>query len=107
MPAPATLVTLTQAKAHLNITLPEGDPGDVELQDYLDAAEEVIRHYLKDNPDREAWVDPASAPGPVVSAIKLMLAQLYLHRGDDDADGEAFWKRIDLLLAQFHTPAVA
>lgn len=107
MPATASLVTLTQAKAHLNITLPEGDPGDVELQDYLDAAEEVIRHYLKDNPDRVNWVDPTTAPGPVVSAIKLMLGQLYLHRGDDDADGEAFWKRIDLILAQFHTPAVA
>ena len=107
MPAPAVLVTLPQAKTHLNITLPPGDPGDAEIQDLLDAAEDVILNYLKDNPDRATWVDPVSAPGPVVAAIKLMLGQLYIHRGDDDADGEEFWIRIDRLLAQFHTPAVA
>jgi hypothetical protein len=107
MAAPAKLVTLTQAKAHLALTTPPGDPGDAEIQDFLDAAEDVILTYLKDNPDRATWIDPVSAPGPVVSAIKLMLGQLYMHRGDDDADGEAFWQRIDRVLAQYHTPAVA
>ena len=107
MPAPAALVTLAQAKAHLNITLPDGDPGDTELQDLLDTAESVILTYLTDAPDRATWVDPTTTPGPVVAAIKLMLGQLYIHRGDDEADGEAFWRRIDLLLAQIHPPAVA
>ena len=107
MPAPAKLVTLTQAKAQLAITLPAGDPGDVEVQDKLDAAEEIILAYLKDNPDRASWVDPVSAPGPVVEAIKLMLTRMHQFRGDEDTDAEAFWCRIDLLLAQFHTPAVS
>ena len=108
MPAPAKLVTLTQAKAHLNITLPEGDPGDVEIQDQLDAAEDTILNYLKGaRGEAVNWVDPTTAPGPVVQAIKLMLGQLYQHRGDDPADGQDFWRRIDLLLARYHTPAIA
>lgn len=108
MPAPAKLVTLTQAKAHLNITLPDGDPGDTEIQDQLDAAEDIILNYLKGaNGEAVNWVDPATAPGPVVQAIKLMLGQLYQHRGDDEANGADFWHRIDLLLARYHTPAIA
>jgi len=107
MPAPAKLVTLTQAKAHLNITLPPGDPGDAEIQDQLDAAEDIILNYLKDAKGAADWIDPTTAPGPVVQAIKLMLGQLYQHRGDDDADGEKFWARIDLLLARYHNPAIA
>ena len=43
----AVLVTLTQAKAHLRITMPDGDPGDVDLQFKLDQAEAVILNYLK------------------------------------------------------------
>src|SRR5678816_1490973 len=43
----ATLLTLVQAKAHLRITLPALDPGDLDLQQKLDQAEEVILRYLK------------------------------------------------------------
>jgi hypothetical protein len=108
MPAPAKLVTLTQAKAHLNITIPPGDPADVEIQDALNEAEETILNYLKGaGGQAAAWVDPVTAPGPVTAAIKLMLGRLYQHRGDDDTDGADFWTRIDLLLARYHTPGVA
>lgn len=108
MPATAVLVTLTQAKQHLNITLPEGDPGDAEIQDKLNEAEETILNYLKGAGGQAAnWVDPTTAPGAVTAAIKLMLGRLYQHRGDDDTDGAQFWTRIDLLLARFHTPGVA
>ena len=109
MPAPAVLVTLAQAKAHLNITLPEGDPGDTTLQEILDEAEATILDYLKDNADRVNWVDPISAPGPVTAAIKLTLGQFYVYRGDEreEATGPAFWARIDLLLARFHLTGIA
>lgn len=107
MPATAVLVTLTQAKAHLQITLPEGDPGDAEIQDVLNEAEATILDYLKDSPARADWIDPETAPGPVTAAIKLMLGQLYEHRGDDEAAGAEFWARIDLLLARFHTTGIA
>jgi hypothetical protein len=108
MPAPAKLVTLTQAKAHLNITIPPGDPADVEIQDMLNEAEETVLNYLKGAGGKAVdWVDPVTAPGPVTAAIKLLLGQLYQHRGDDEADGDAFWIRIDRLLARYHTPGVA
>jgi hypothetical protein len=108
MPAPAKLVTLTQAKAHLYITLPPGDPGDVAIQDALNEAEETILDYLKGaNGAAAGWTDPTNAPGPVTAAIKLMLGRLYEHRGDDDTDAEEFWLRIDRLLARYHSPGIA
>lgn len=108
MPAAAKLVTLSQAKAHLYITLPDGDPGDAEIQSKLDEAEETILNYLKGaNGQAAAWNDPITAPGPVTAAIKLMLGRLHEDRGDDESDWPQFWARIDLLLARYHTPAIA
>ena len=107
MPAQAKLVTLTQAKAQLGITLPAGDPGDVELQDRLDAAEAMILDRVKSHPDYALWTDPVSAPGAIVEAIKVLLTYQQMDRGDKDTDPEYLWCRIDLILAQYHTPAVA
>lgn len=108
MPAVAKLVTLSQAKAHLYITLPDGDPGDAEIQSKLDEAEETILNFLKGaNGQAVTWIDPTTAPGPVTAAIKLLLARLHEDRGDDEADFPQFWERIKLLLARYHTPAIA
>lgn len=107
MPATAKLVTLTQAKAHLYITLPDGDPGDAPIQDALDEAEATILDYLKDNPAVVAWVDPTTAPGPVTAAIKLMLGRFYEQRGDDEENDVRLWQAIDRLLARYHTPGTA
>jgi len=107
MPAPAVLVTLTQAKAHLQITLPEGDPGDAEIQDILNEAEAMILDYLTDTPGREAWIDPTTAPGPVTAAIKVMLAYFHELRGDDDTDFVKFWRRVEIILARLHVEAIA
>jgi hypothetical protein len=108
MPATARLVTLTQAKAHLQITLPEGDPGDAEIQSKLDEAEETILNYLKGARGQAIdWVDPLTAPGPVTAAIKLMLGRLYEQRGDDEENDERVWTAIDRLLARYHSPAIA
>ena len=108
MPAVAKLVTLTQAKAQLGITLPPGDPGDEFLQDKLNEAEETILDYLKGaNGLAVDWVDPTTAPGPVVAAIKLLLADLHEYRGDDEEKDEDLWMAIDRLLKRYRDPALA
>lgn len=71
-------VTLQQAKDHLLITTPPGDPGDVFLQQQLDMAEVIILDYLK---------CPAPDPSLVINAaILLQLGELWRFRGDDVKD---------------------
>lgn len=107
MPAPAKLVTLTQAKARLYITLPEGDPGDSAIQDILNEAEAVILAYLTDTPGRDTWIDPTTAPGQVTAAIQVMLVYFHERRGDDETDFLKVWRRVEVLLAQLHVEALA
>jgi hypothetical protein len=108
MPAPAKLVTLTQAKAQLEITLPDGDPGDAQIQDMLNEAEAIILGRVKGAGGAPAdWVDPASAPGPITQAIKLELTRMYTRRGDDDTDHARFEERITYLLTHYLTPGIA
>ena len=111
MPAPAKLVTLSQAKAQLYVTTPPGDPGDEAIQDKLNEAEETILNYLKGaNGQAAAWVDPVTAPGDVTAAIKLMLTSLHEDRGDAEDAAQAaidLWKRIELHLIRYRDPALA
>lgn len=102
----AVLVTLVQAKNHLRITLPPGDPGDVDLQLKLDQAEAIILEYLDTAADA-AWVSPATAPPTVTAAILLTLGDLFEHRGDDHTLSEKTWEAVTRRLAQRHVPAVA
>lgn len=98
----AVLVTLTQAKAHLHITMPAGDPGDADIQFKLDQAEAIILDYLKGAKGQAVnWTDPTTAPGPVTAAILLMLARLFEQRGDDEEKDEALWAAIDRLLKRY------
>lgn len=70
------VVTLQDAKDHLRITTPAGDPGDADLQQKTDAAEAIIQDYLK--------VDALDPTDQVVkAAILLELGELYRFRGDD------------------------
>jgi hypothetical protein len=104
----AVLVTLTQAKAHLRITMPAGDPGDAEIQFKLDQAEAIILDYLKGaNGAAIGWTDPTTVPMPVTAAILLMLARLYEQRGDDEEKDQTLWEAIDRLLVRFRDPAIA
>jgi len=104
----AVLVTLTQAKAHLRITMPDGDPGDADLQLKLDQAEAVILNYLKGaNGAAIGWTSPATAPPPVTAGILLMLGRLYEQRGDDEDQDEKLWQAIDRLLVRYRDPALA
>jgi hypothetical protein len=102
----AVLVTLAQAKAHLRITTPALDPGDVDIQLKLDQAEAIILDYLQDNPAASAWT-AATVPGPVTAVILLMLARLYEHRGDADKEDENTWVAINRLLVRLRNPAIA
>jgi hypothetical protein len=104
----AVLVTLTQAKAHLHITMPDGDPGDADLQFKLDQAEAIILDYLKGaNGAAIGWVDPTTVPLPVTAAILLMLARLFEQRGDDEEKDATLWQAVDRLLTRFRDPALA
>ena len=102
----AALVSLTQAKAHLRITLPALDPGDVDIQLKLDQAEAIILDYLAEFVDA-AWVSPATAPGMVSASILLVLTDLYEHRGDDMTLSEKTWEAVARLLARSRNPALA
>ena len=104
----AVLVTLTQAKAHLRITMPPGDPGDADIQLKLDQAEAIILNYLKGaNGAAIGWTDPTTVPPPVSAGILLMLTRLYEQRGDDEDQDEKLWQAIDRLLTRFRDPALA
>lgn len=77
-PNPATLLTLQQAKDHLEQVWAAGDPREVELQAKIDAAEAIILDYLKAT-DATALVGDAV----VIAAVKLELGELWRFRGDD------------------------
>lgn len=101
----AVLVTLIQAKAHLRITLPALDPGDVDIQLKLDQAEAIILEYLDTSAD-PTWVDPTTAPGPVSASILLALTDLYEHRGEDMTLSEKTWMAIERILVRSRNAAI-
>ena len=104
----AVLVTLTQAKSHLYITTPPGDPGDAAIQLKLDQAEAIILHFLKGaNGLAVGWTDPTNAPPSVTAAILLMLGRLHEERGDHEQSDEDLWTRINHLLVAYRDPALA
>ena len=105
----ATLITLTDAKDHLRLTWPDGDPQDADLQTKMDAAEAVILDYLKAT-DATPWIGDRV----VQAAILLELGALWRFRGDDlethqqprPADGYLD-PTITSLLQRKRTPALA
>lgn len=98
----AALLTLEDAKQHLRIT---DTDHDVDVQVALDAAEGIILDYLK-VPIPSVWT-AASVPPSVTAAIRLMLAELYEHRGDDLTNNERLWNGIAALLMRLRDPALA
>ena len=85
-----TLVTLRQAKAHLNLPL-EVTVGDGDLTALLAAAHASVEKFIKNRrtdadlwaAEVDAWTD-ATAPAYVKQQIKLAFGYLYRHRGDDE-----------------------
>lgn len=101
----AVLLTLAQAKAHLRITLPPGDPGDADLQLKLDQAESAIRKWLKKQDDPTWTAD--TVPPDITAGILLLLTDLYEHRGDLQTNAPDVWESITLLLCRRRDPGLA
>jgi hypothetical protein len=74
----AVLATLQDAKDHLRVTWPDGDPQEPELQAKLDAAEAIVLDYIE-APAATPWVGDLT----VRAAILLTLGELWRFRGDD------------------------
>jgi Phage gp6-like head-tail connector protein len=102
----AVLVSLAEAKEHLKITWPAGDPGDSDVQLKLDGAEAIIRDYLTKNDP--TWT-PSTVPEPIRHAILLQLGWMYVNRGDEDTnlDKNDIWPALKQILAPYHMPAFA
>lgn len=102
----STLVTIQQAKDHLQIpTMPVGDPDEADLQLKLDQAEAIIVDYLAHRAD-PSW-SAGAVPLQVTAAILLMLGGLYRHRGDVMETDPALWQAIDRLLTGIRYAALA
>lgn len=77
-------ITLDQAKAHLRV---DSNVEDDDIQHKLDEAQSIVLDYVK-NP-LGIWYDtdgvtPLPTPLPIISAIKLVLGNLYLYREGGD-----------------------
>ena len=120
MPVPATaqLVTLQEAKDHLQLTTPAGDPGDADLILKLAAAENVVLDFCGNTPEGQliatTWT-AVTVPMRVHAAILLQCADLYRFRGDDarsdqpDRAEDAFTlsQAVRDLLRPWHDPVLA
>lgn len=118
IPTPPTgggglLVTLQQAKDHLYITRPAGDPDDVNLQRQIEQASGIIVDYLKSRAD-QGWLDgTVPVPVPVQTATLYLVAHLDRHRGDDMSEvggvlnDQEVWNAIFRVLARMRDPALA
>lgn len=101
----AALVTLAQAKEHLRIELADTDH-DADITAKADEASLIITQYLQAQADA-TWTD-VTVPSDVKAAVKIMLAHLYEHRGDDMKDADAaVWEAIGRLLMRRRDPVLA
>lgn len=111
-----SLVSLDNAKNHLQITTPDSlnDPMNVDLRVKLTQAEAIVLDYLKTYPTNDdgslVW-DELTVPGMVQAAILLQLAELWRFRGDD-TDGPSYLNGelappIANLLRRYRDPALA
>jgi hypothetical protein len=75
-----TLLTVADAKAHLNIT---DDTDDDLIAAKIEAAETWVAAFTgSDFADDEAF--PDGAPAPVMEALRKLVADLYEHRESSD-----------------------
>lgn len=107
-----SMVTLAQAKRHLQIWTPIASPLDDVDEDIslkLAQAESIILDYLKSD---DGW-DETTVPPLVQAAVLLQLAELFRFRGDDGgtampefADGQLS-PAITNILRRYRDPALA
>ena len=95
----ASLITLAEAKWQLNY---EDDDRDTVIAQLASDATDIVIDYLK-RPSH-GWTT-STVPGPVRSAIRLVLANLFAHRGDDTSDPLS--QAVRDILIRFRDPAFA
>jgi hypothetical protein len=78
MASPATLLSLTQAKAQLRVT---HDEEDFYIEEVLADAEDIIASFMGDLFDAD-WT-PQTVPGAVRAAILKQMTYMWSHRGED------------------------
>lgn len=112
-----SMVTLRQAKLHLQILTPETSPLSAQDEDIalkLEAAEDIIIDYLKRGSESPAWTED-DVPPLVRAAILLQLGELAGFRGDDAGssssapvyeDGQLS-PAITAILRRYRNPALA
>jgi hypothetical protein len=102
----ATVITLAEAKTQLRIVDTWHDP---EVQAAVDAADAVIRKYLKRSNEHSR--DDLTPPADVKHATKLMMAHIYEHRGDafgpDQDNDDRVWAAVANVLRMWRDPALA
>ena len=102
----AAVITLAEGKTQLRI----GDTWhDGEVQAAINAADAIIRKYLKSSDD-PTW-DETTAPPDIKHAVKLMTAHIYEHRGDafgpDQDNDDRVWAAVANVLRMWRDPALA
>ena len=101
------LITLEEAKSHLNIVT---DAFDIDIQTKAEAASVLVLERCNSTAywrtQTTTWTAD-TAPQSVRAAVFLVLAHLFQHRGDDMKLDEMFWKAVDRLLGYHRDPVVA
>ena len=121
------VVTLDQARAHLNMPASVGspiDPVDADLQLKIDAATQLVCEHLGDrNPADPAWIaeieswgvagSPVVAPPALIqAAVLFQFGELVRFRGDD-AEGPIrdpyshLSRFVEGILRRYHDPTLA
>lgn len=113
----ATLVTLAQAKGHLQINTPTVSPldsQDADIEMKLAQAEDIILDYLKVQGQSPPEWTISTVPPLVQAAILLQLAELFRFRGDDAGGGNTpvyedgqLSPSITNILRRYRDPALA
>lgn len=112
------LITIDEANDQLRLDLEsdDGSPPDysedirtAEVERMILAATAAAEDYMSSYIARETptW-DVATAPPQVKAAILMILAWLWEHRGDEDADAEGYLSvAVKSLLHRYHDPVYA
>jgi hypothetical protein len=100
------LVSFSRTLAHLRLN--EGEDDDA-VKDLIDAASGIIVDYLKLKAVPDDWAledgeTPSTVPGPVRSAVLLVLGTLY---ADREGATDPLTPAVESLLMRMRDPAVA
>ncbi|MBB2977676.1 head-tail connector protein [Paraburkholderia tropica] len=100
------LVSFDRALSHLRVAAGEDDAA---IKDLVDAASGIIIDYLKLKAVPDDWAlengeTPSTVPGPVRSAVLLVLGTLY---ADREGTTDPLTPAVESLLMRLRDPAVA